>query len=39
MNMIGSGDYSVAYRGVLLDTTRVAVKRLLSNRCSILNLY
>ncbi|KAL9381519.1 hypothetical protein Peur_027176 [Populus x canadensis] len=32
MNMIGSGDYSVAYRGVLLDTTRVAVKRLLSNR-------
>eukprot|EP00258_Populus_trichocarpa_P028708 XP_024444727.1 probable serine/threonine-protein kinase At1g01540 [Populus trichocarpa] len=33
MNMIGSGDYSVAYRGVLLDTTRVAVKRLLSNSC------
>nr|TKS15507.1 hypothetical protein D5086_0000032020 [Populus alba] len=32
-NMIGSGDYSVAYRGVLLDTTRVAVKRLLSNSC------
>ncbi|KAJ6421248.1 hypothetical protein OIU84_028595 [Salix udensis] len=32
-NMIGSGDYGVAYRGVLLDTARVAVKRLLSNSC------
>ena len=31
-NMIGSGDYGVTYRGVLLDTARVAVKRLLSNR-------
>ncbi|XVF12547.1 hypothetical protein REPUB_Repub08aG0128000 [Reevesia pubescens] len=32
-NLIGYGDYGVVYRGVLLDDTRVAVKRLLSNSC------
>ncbi|XP_007038810.2 PREDICTED: probable serine/threonine-protein kinase At1g01540 [Theobroma cacao] len=32
-NLIGHGDYGVVYRGVLLDHTRVAVKRLLSNSC------
>lgn len=31
-NLIGNGDYGGAYRGILLDTTRVAVKRILSNR-------
>ncbi|XVE58474.1 hypothetical protein DITRI_Ditri04bG0172300 [Diplodiscus trichospermus] len=34
-NLIGHGDYGVVYRGILLDDTRVAVKRLLSNSCQI----
>ncbi|KAJ7000207.1 hypothetical protein NC653_010856 [Populus alba x Populus x berolinensis] len=30
-NLVGSGNRGVVYRGVMLDATRVAVKRLLSN--------
>ncbi|XP_057996147.1 probable serine/threonine-protein kinase At1g01540 isoform X2 [Hevea brasiliensis] len=32
-NVIGNGDYGVAYRGILLDATRVAVKRLFNKSC------
>lgn len=28
-NLIGSGDHGIVYRGILCDTTRVAVKKLL----------
>jgi hypothetical protein len=31
-NVIGSGDYGVVYRGILLNNTRVAVKKLVSGR-------
>lgn len=31
-NMIGSGDYGAVYRGILLDNTPVAVKKLVSVR-------
>ncbi|XP_020540817.1 probable serine/threonine-protein kinase At1g01540 isoform X2 [Jatropha curcas] len=31
-NLIGNGEFSGVYRGILLDTTRVAVKRLFSKR-------
>ncbi|KAF2312232.1 hypothetical protein GH714_028655 [Hevea brasiliensis] len=36
-NVIGNGDYGVAYRGILLDATRVAVKRLLNKRLAYLH--
>ncbi|XP_059459401.1 probable serine/threonine-protein kinase At1g01540 [Corylus avellana] len=32
-NLIGSGDYGVVYRGILLDNTRVAVKKLVRGSC------
>ncbi|KAG8652950.1 probable serine/threonine-protein kinase At1g01540 isoform X2 [Manihot esculenta] len=32
-NVIGNGDNGVVYRGILLDATRVAVKRLLNKSC------
>lgn len=31
-NVIGSGDYGVVYRAILLDNSRVAVKKLVSSR-------
>lgn len=31
-NLIGNGDYGRVYHGILFDTTRVAVKRILNNR-------
>ncbi|MBA0876923.1 hypothetical protein Goshw_005248 [Gossypium schwendimanii] len=38
-NLIGNGDYGVVYRGVLLDGTTVAVKRLPTNRYLSLFLH
>ncbi|KAJ4834233.1 hypothetical protein Tsubulata_018376 [Turnera subulata] len=35
-NVIGNGDHGIVYRGILLDTTRVAVKRL-SKSCQAEN--
>lgn len=31
-NVIGNGDYGVVYHGILLNNTRVAVKKLFANR-------
>lgn len=31
-NLIGNGDYGIVYHGILFDNTRVAVKRLVSDR-------
>ena len=34
-NVIGMGDNGIVYRGILLDNTRVAVKKLLSSRYGV----
>lgn len=36
-NLIGNGDYGIVYHGILFDNTRVAVKRLVSDRYSSLS--
>lgn len=33
-NLIGRGNYGVVYRGLLYDHTRVAIKKLICNRCT-----
>ncbi|XP_057462313.1 probable serine/threonine-protein kinase At1g01540 [Actinidia eriantha] len=33
VNVIGSGDFGIVYHGVLFDGTRVAIKKLLYDRC------
>lgn len=34
-NVIGEGGYGIVYRGVMADNSRVAIKNLLNNRCTI----
>ncbi|CAN6709513.1 unnamed protein product [Malus baccata var. baccata] len=34
-NLIGNGDYGIVYHGILFDNTRVAVKRLVSDRFQV----
>lgn len=38
-NLLGNEDYGSVYRGILLDSTRVAVKRLETNRCVCMYIY